>query len=191
MGDAVEQAVSTAGPAADPAASMVTPALPTPSIRRRIGSLLYEALLLLALLLIAAFPAAGMKGATLEGWPRILFQLYLAVVVAAYFSWFWRHSGQTLPMKTWHIRLLAWDGQPLTPAACVRRLFFLALLYGPACAGMVVIFFPQRVNPALSIFLFVPMLAAWLWARYDPERQFLHDRLAGTRQVDIRTTDKR
>jgi len=46
-------------------------------------------------------------------------------------------------------------------------------------------FFPGRVNPALTVLLFVPMVATWWWARFDPDRQFLHDRIAGTRQISV------
>jgi uncharacterized RDD family membrane protein YckC len=34
--------------------------------------------------------------------------------------------------------------------------------------------------------LFVPTLISVLWSLFDPQRQFLHDRLAGTRLIDSR-----
>jgi uncharacterized RDD family membrane protein YckC len=32
---------------------------------------------------------------------------------------------------------------------------------------------------------FLPMFATVLWARFDPDHQFLHDRMAGTRIVSV------
>ena len=67
-------------------------------------------------------------------------------------------SVQTLAMKTWRIRLVNPDGAPLTFKQAVLR-FFLALL-GLLLAG-----------------------AGFWWAWFDRDRQFLHDRIVGTRLV--------
>lgn len=155
-----------------------------PSITRRIAALPYEGLLLLSLLLIATFPVSGMKGVTLSGAPHLVFQAYLALVVAAYFTWFWRRSGQTLPMKTWRFRVVDAQNRILTFKRALLRLIVASVFYGPACAGLVLLFFPQRVSPVITMWLFLPMLATLLWARFDGDRQFLHDRLAGTRLIN-------
>ena len=89
---------------------------------------------------------------------RPLFQIYLAGLAALYFGWQWLHGGQTLPMKTWRLKLVTREGGPLTFAHAARRMLF-------ACAGML----------ALG--------AGFLWVFIDPDRQFLHDRLAGTRII--------
>ena len=41
---------------------------------------------------------------------RHVLQAFLFVVLGIYFIWFWSHGGQTLAMKTWHIRLVDRDG---------------------------------------------------------------------------------
>jgi hypothetical protein len=70
------------------------------------------------------------------------------------------------------------------PRALLR--FGLALLfYGPACVGVVLLFFPERVNRVLTMWAFLPMVATILWARHDVDGQFLHDRWAGTRLVNV------
>ena len=40
-------------------------------------------------------------------------QAFLFLVLGLYFAWFWSHGGQTVAMKTWHIRLLTHDGRPV------------------------------------------------------------------------------
>jgi len=152
-----------------------------PSLKRRIACLPYEGLLLLALLLIAAFPAAGTHGGVTAGWAQAFFQAYLVAVVACYFVWFWTHGGQTLPMKTWRIRVVRLDGQPLNALQALWRFACASAFFMPACVAIVLFMFPQRVSPAIVIWLTVPALATILWARFDDDRQFLHDRLARTR----------
>jgi uncharacterized RDD family membrane protein YckC len=91
---------------------------------------------------------------------RPLFQLYLACAAGAYFIWQWVRGGQTLPMKTWRLRVVTRDGTgvPL-PQACAR--------YVIAAAGLLL------------------FGAGFAWALADRERQFLHDRVAGTRIVRV------
>ena len=128
------------------------------ALHRRILSLLYESLLLAALLMVGALPFVMLTGGADRIAARPLLQLYLAGLAALYFGWQWLHGGQTLPMKTWRLKLVRADGGPLTRAHALKRMLF-------ACAGTI----------ALG--------AGFLWALVDPDRQFLHDRLAGTKIV--------
>ena len=132
----------------------------TPSLMVRIAAMLYESLLVTAVIFVAALPFLYLVGNAQTGWPRHLFQLYLLGILFAYFSAFWLRSGQTLAMKTWRIRLVSPDGAPLTFKQAVLR-FFLALL-GLLLAG-----------------------AGFWWAWFDRDRQFLHDRIVGTRLVRV------
>ena len=78
--------------------------------------------------------------------------------MAAYFTWFWIHGGQTLALKTWHLRLVAVDGGAVPVQKAGLR--FLLAFAGLALLG-----------------------AGWWWALFDREGCFLHDRLAGTRVI--------
>ena len=158
---------------------------------RRIAALPYEGLLLLALLLIASFPIAGLKGATLTGVPHVFFQAYLLLVTSAYFVWQWQKNGQTLAMKTWRFHVVNQDGSKLQAKRGVVRFVWALFFFGPACVGVLLIFFPARISPVITMWFFLPMLATLLYARFDHEGQFLHDRLAGTRLEDVPTPSKR
>lgn len=159
--------------------------LRAPPLWRRVAALPYEGLLLLALMLAASFPIAGLKGMTLTGTPHLVFQFYLFVVSATYFIWFWQHGGQTLPMKTWHFKVVNAQGRPLRPAQAFLRFLYALLFYGPAVTGLVLLFFPDRVSPVVTMWAFLPMIATLWWSQFDSDRQYLHDRLAGTRLVDV------
>lgn len=155
-----------------------------PSILRRIGAMVYEGLLLLALLLTMSFPVAGLKGATLVGIPHMAFQIYLAAVVAVYFVWCWMR-GQTLPMKTWHFCIVDSRGRRLSAGRSLLRLAVAAVFLGPACIGLVLLFFPQRISPSIAMWMFIPAIATVLFARFDSDRQFLHDKIVGTRLQQV------
>lgn len=135
------------------------PGLRAPALARRLGSGLYDLLLLVALLLVATFPFLALVGESTSGWRRHLLQLYVLAVGAAYFVGFWSRGGQTLAMRTWRIRVVRADGRPLTRARALHR-YLVALLS------------------------FFALGAGFVWALFDRDGQFLHDRLAGTALVD-------
>lgn len=163
-----------------PAASPIEPADPSPGVGRRLAALLYEGVLLFGIVFFAALAFALVFQQRNGLVHHRLLAAWIALVVGAYFVWFWTHGGQTLPMKTWRLRLVAADGAPLsTPRAILRYLL-----------GWLWFLPPLALHPLLQ--LPVPatlaVTAAWvvLWAlaaRLDPARQFPHDRLAGTRVV--------
>jgi uncharacterized RDD family membrane protein YckC len=135
-------------------------ALPSATLKSRLAAMIYELLLVTAVLFLAAFvfiPLAGDMGAA---WKRHAFQIYLLAVLFAYFSIFWMRSGQTLAMKTWRIRLVDRDGKLIGLKQALLR-FVLAFL-GLGLFGLSIV-----------------------WAGFDRDRQFLHDRLAGTRLVRV------
>ncbi len=106
-------------------------------------------------------------------------QAFLFVVFGIYFVWFWA-KGQTLAMKTWHIRVVDAAGQPLTQLRALGRYLLAWLWFLP---GLALAWWMEVQG---SMLLLLPMLSAALWALtslLDPDRQFLHDRIAGTRLV--------
>ena len=133
-------------------------AAPCASLTRRALALAYEALLLLALLLVSALPVAMITHAADAMVARPLLQVYLVAVAASYFVWQWRRGGQTLAMKTWRIRIVTREGAPLALRHALSRFVF--ALAGSLLAG-----------------------AGFLWALVDRDGLFLHDRLAGTKIV--------
>lgn len=120
--------------------------------------MLYEALLVFAVMFFSGMAFQGAASGPLSGWPLRLFQLYLFLVIGIYFMWCWLRGGQTLSMKTWKLKLENADGGKVTPPQALFRyiLAWFSLLF----AGL-----------------------GFLWAFVDRDRQFLHDRLASTRIV--------
>lgn len=119
----------------------------------------YESLLLLAIvaaLLVVPHILLGAFAHRLAS--PIVVQAHCFLLLLVYFVGFWSNGRRTLAMKTWRMRLLTRDGGPVRPAQALLRylLCWPSLLIGGA-----------------GIF----------WAFFDRDRQFLHDRLAGTMLV--------
>ncbi len=79
------------------------------SLFRRLGSLLYDGLLVLALLFIATAILMPFRGGQFQSheWG---YGVYLLLVVFLFFAWFWTRDGQTLGMRAWKIRLVSSTG---------------------------------------------------------------------------------
>jgi uncharacterized RDD family membrane protein YckC len=135
-------------------------ALPPAPFLARIAAMIYESLLVIAVVFVASFIIIPVVGEMHAPWQRHLFQVYILGVVFTYFSAFWLRSGQTLAMKTWRIRLINLHGGPLSFKQAVLR--FALALAGLLLAG-----------------------AGFWWALFDRDKQFLHDRIIGTRLVRV------
>ena len=126
-----------------------------PGIARRLASMLYESLVVFAVLLIGfLLPQILLSGFGLALAGRLLW-LHVLLLLMVYFVWFWLNGGQTLPMKTWKLRLAGADGRPPRPLQALLR--YLAA-------------WPSILLGCIGLF----------WALVDKDRQFLHDRIAGT-----------
>lgn len=157
-----------------------------PGIARRIFSMLYEATLLFAVAFIATWLfqfAAG--GAIVTGWQRTALQAYLAAVFAAYFMWCWLRGGQTLAMKAWGIRLVVPGKARVPPAVAIKRLVLAGAFVGAFCAALLGAFMHR--DPWIAFITLAISGSGIGWALFDRDRQFLYDRLAGTRLVLARS----
>jgi uncharacterized RDD family membrane protein YckC len=126
-----------------------------PSLRRRLASMLYEAILLFAVAFLGTWLFQLFAGTIdITGWRRHALQTFLVTVFAIYFVWSWLRGGQTLAMKTWRIRVV-----DITPEKAILR-FLYALV-------------------------FVPTGVSIVFALIRRDGQFLHDRLAGTRLISV------
>jgi len=134
-----------------------------PGLLRRLAAVLYDSLLLVALLMVITAPLLLLTGGEAID-PRrnpLLEWAYRALLLAATVGFFgvsWTRGGQTLGMASWRLRVLREDGGTLTWADTVRRLAAAALSWLALGLG-------------------------WLWLLVDPARRTWHDRLSRTRVV--------
>lgn len=138
---------------------MESPRIQLPNLGRRIASMAYESLLLLGVLSVFFLLPHVILGIgfsiALPGWMLIV---HVFIVLGCYFVWYWQHGGQTLAMQTWKIQLSTPSGAKPSQAQLILRYVLSWPSIGCLGVGLV-------------------------WALIDPDRQFLHDRLTGTRLI--------
>ncbi len=156
------------------------------------GATVYEGLLVGALVIAVGFallPAVtptltpGAAGASdsrslyvMSSAARVLSAIVTVAVGAAYCGWFWSGGRRTLAMKTWRLTLRTPAGDILSVRRALAR--FLACWVGPTLAiGAFAALRPVGQGEwATALLAF-----NYVWALFDADRQFLQDRIAGTR----------
>jgi uncharacterized RDD family membrane protein YckC len=155
----------------------------TPSVKRRLLSMVYESFLLLAV--TALTTALFILVTQNHQGPAYQYGLMAAlfVIIGVYFIYNWTNSGHTLAMKTWRLCVLGGaDGKLSVWTAALRYLFAWGWLL-PAFAVRTLFGLHGKAGIAA---IYALGIAAWaLTAFLDKDRQFLHDRLAGTRVVQL------
>ena len=161
-----------------------TAALVTPSLTRRMAAFAYEGVLLFGVVMIAGYLYSSLtqQRHALQGQRGL--QAFLFIVLATYFVWFWSHGGQTVAMRAWHLRLVTRDGRPVPQGRALLRYLASWLWFAPALA----LAWLAGLHSAVQIFgaMAAGVVGYALLALVQPERQFWHDALCGTRLITSR-----
>ena len=127
----------------------------TSSLARRLGAMLYDGLLVLALTFLGTLPFVAMRGGEPVESGNFLHQLTLFLIVYLFFVGYWSRYGHTLGMQAWRVKLETADGSKPGFGACSIRFFAAILSLLPAGLGF------------------------W-WQLWDKDGLAWHDRLSGT-----------
>ncbi len=158
----------------------MTSSLMAPRLSRRMACWAYEGLLLFGVLFISGYLFSTLSQSRHALDNRHGLQAFLFLVIGIYFTWF-GHKGQTLAMKTWHIRLVDTSGQAITQQRAFVRYLLSWVWFIPPLALLA----PLGLSGGELAVLFLGWVAVWaLLSRFHPQRQFWHDALAGTRLVN-------
>ncbi|MGB9429443.1 MAG: RDD family protein [Gammaproteobacteria bacterium] len=176
--------------------------LTAPRLFRRLASGFYDALILLAIWILATFLIMPFThGRALESFyadsagVKFIYQLALLALGYAFFGGFWTHGGQTVGMRTWNLRAVCREGASLGWYRALIRYItllipwllivlgceFLIKADGQLDAGVL------RIAAAV---IFLLALAGFVWPAFDPHRLGWHDHLSGTRLVSLPKTRK-
>lgn len=156
-------------------------ALQAPGLRRRLAAFVYEGVLLFGLLMTAGliYGLVTQQRHALVGLHGL--QAFLFFVLGVYFTWFWSHGGQTIAMKTWHVRLLTHDGRPVGMARAWLRYLLSWAWFMPALLVAWLARWHGGAQVGAALLAGVMLYAAL--ALLIPQRQFLHDLISRTRLV--------
>ncbi|MCU0765147.1 MAG: RDD family protein [Burkholderiaceae bacterium] len=153
-----------------------------PGILPRLAVMTYEAVLLFGVVFMTGYALLALTGWThpLQPGQRWLLQAALFVVVGAYFVYCWVRVGQTLPMKSWRLRIVDRDGGLLSLPRAVLRYLLAWTLFAP---GLLIVAVAEIRGLASLLVLLASLLVMLAAALLDPRRQLLHDRILGSRVI--------
>ena len=137
---------------------------PKASLIRRGAAMLYDAMLILSIMMVVSVPLAsldtGDTGSSFinDARLKLIYQLLLFYIIFLFYYVFWRIKGQTLGMQVWKIRTESMNGNIMTPMQCLIR-------FAVATSGTLLLF------------------GGFFWAFFDKDGLTLHDRLSHSRVV--------
>jgi len=140
---------------------------PPPGLPRRLMASVYDTFLVLPIIMLGVAIGMGLYtaltrllGGTVSDEPLAAWAVrgIAVLVVAVFFTAFWRKSGQTLGMQAWRIKLVPLPGKHLTTSRCLLRCA--AALLSLGCLGM-----------------------GYLWCLIDRNGRYWHDYLSGTKLI--------
>mgnify|MGYP001171652105 FL=1 len=150
------------------------------SIWRRVASLLYDTVLIIALVIIMYMPLLSFD---IEGniVLKITAQIYVYLIIQYFFVWFWVNGNGTLGMKSWKVKILDTNGNKITYKKAIIR-FNVSLIYFLIVGFLVFIYYKySETNYFLlalsSIVTLVPLIRK--------DRRFLHDIISKTILIKI------
>lgn len=124
--------------------------------------MLYDAIIVLAILMIAGAIALELPFRSQSAGRDLAYTLYLLSVWFFYLAWCWRHGGMTLGMRAWKVRLMNHlnddRNQPIRWWQCGLRF----------------------IGGWLSL---LPLGMGYGWMLFDREKRSWHDLLSHTRLV--------
>ncbi|MFK7887784.1 MAG: RDD family protein [Gammaproteobacteria bacterium] len=127
---------------------------------RRLAAIVYDTLLLAAVLMTATavlLPLTG--GEPIDGLARWPYRVYLLVIGCGFFAVFWHFGGQTLGMRAWRLQVRGANGPVSWREAWLRSL--------------------------TALLSWLPLGLGYFWSIFDIEQRAWHDRLSGTRLLVI------
>lgn len=126
------------------------------SLWRRLGAILYDALLMLALLFATTVPLVAFRDSQPVASGNLLYRALLIAVTYAFLVGFWYRYGRTLGMQSWGLRIETPQGNRPSLSRC-------------------------SVRYVTAILSWIPLGLGYLWQLVDHEGLSWHDRLSGTR----------
>lgn len=150
---------------------------------RRFASMMYEGVLLFAVVFISDYLFDTLTQSKHALMLRHTRMTWLFIAIGMYFVACWARSGQTLPMKAWNIRLVSHDGlKPTMYQLLVRyiAMWVLPVIWALVVKGLLLL----TQWPAMNMFVVLAPFTVFLPTWFTPDGQFVHDLIAKTRLVN-------
>ena len=104
----------------------------TAALWRRLAAIFYDSIVIIAIWIVVGFvvlslfgieEARTVEGEIIELNPLYQYTLFAAMLGSAFlfFGWFWTHSGQTMGMQAWKIKVQNADGSAISWKQVLQR----------------------------------------------------------------------
>jgi len=103
---------------------------------RRLLAMLYDCLVLLALLIVASALALPFGDTEKIAFKDFWFTLWLFAVSFAYLAGCWRYGGMTMGMRAWRVRLVSANDRAVTWPRCLLRFLVACISVGAFGLGV-------------------------------------------------------
>ena len=154
----------------------------TPTIARRLISLVYDVFLIAAVAMLGMLVYVLVFSKMSDSFHAYARTVALIIITAAYFVHAWTGSGHTLAMKTWRIKIVKVGVATVPTGAAIVRY---VMGWGFILPGLLASYF-LHLNWKQAMGAVAINVVVWaLLALLDKDRQFLHDRIAGTRLISL------
>lgn len=114
----------------------------TASPIKRLGALLYDFMLTVALWMVIGFIAVAINSGEAQTGP--LFSSLLFLVTFCFFAFFWTRSGQTLGMLAWRLRVQTPEGEQISLTQALIRFLVAGISIGCFGLGYLWMFFNRE-----------------------------------------------
>ena len=152
------------------------------SLIRRVGAMIYDTLLLFAILMLASVPfVIPLDGEDMESTYKLVYQLAMVGVIYAYFAGYWTTRGRTLGMQSWGLQVVNNDGR--VPSLGQSTVRFLLASIPWAFLILYLLLFLDQLAPAVICWALAGL--SFTWQLWDKGGLALQDRFSGTRIVHI------
>lgn len=130
----------------------------TAGILRRLGAILYDALIVVALLMLATALLIPFMQHDAISPHNLLYKVYLLVIAFAYFALSWLKASQTIGMRAWRMKIVSETDEKIEFEQALLRFCY-------------------------AIPAFLCFGAGFLWMLFDKRKRCWHDSWSKTRLV--------
>ena len=150
------------------------------SIWRRIASLIYDIVLIIALVIVMYMPllSFNIEENTIF---KITAQIYVYLIIQYFFVWFWVNSNGTLGMKSWKIKISDSNGNRISYKKAIVR-FNVSLIYFLVTGFLAFMYYEYS---EINYFLLTLSITLLSFPLVRKDRKFLHDIISKTILIKI------
>jgi uncharacterized RDD family membrane protein YckC len=152
-----------------------------PTLKRKLAAFIYESIMVFGVIVAVSiiYQITIQTFFQKNYFSKINLQIIVFFILGFYFTWFWKHGGQTLAMKTWKIKLKTNSNQYLSLFEAWKRYFLCWIWVLPP------LYFCKYTR---SVFLYFIFIISWIIiyafsSKLNRKKQFFHDIFCQTKIV--------